>query len=141
MPGTNIISPIDEQPDEDWDTVLTVNLTGAMQVLRAAAKKMKSTGSKGKVVNVSSIWGLNSKAQRSAYSASKTGLIGLTRAAAIDLASDEILVNALCPGFTKTELTESILSAEEMEQLAQDVPLGRFASVDEIAQAALFLCS
>ena len=82
-----------------------------------------------------------SKAKRNSYSASKTGVIGLTRASALDLAPYNILVNALCPGFTKTELTVSILSRTEMKKLASDVPLGRFAEVSEIAKIAVFLCS
>jgi 3-oxoacyl-[acyl-carrier protein] reductase len=92
-------------------------------------------------LNISSIFGIVSKEKRDSYSASKTGLIGLTRAASIDLAPSSILVNALCPGFTKTDLTSSILSESDMKKLLQDVPMGRFAEPEEIAKAAVFLCS
>ena len=68
-------------------------------------------------------------------------MIGLTRASALDLAPYNILVNALCPGFTSTELTMSILSKEEIRKISKQIPLGRFAKVEEIAKTAIFLCS
>jgi 3-oxoacyl-[acyl-carrier protein] reductase len=139
--GINKIEPIDEISDDDWTKILTVNLTGAMRMTRAVSKNMKNNKKGGRILNISSIFGVVSKSRRNAYSASKTGLIGLTRASALDLAPDHILVNALCPGFTMTELTQSVLSKKDMEELRREVPLGRFAEVDEIARAALFLCS
>lgn len=139
--GINIIEPIDKVQDEHWEKVLAVNLTGPMRLMRETVKMMKESGRGGKILNISSIFGVVSKAKRNSYSASKTGLIGLTRASALDLAPYNILVNALCPGFTKTELTVSILSRTEMKGLASDVPLGRFAEVSEIAKIAVFLCS
>ena len=139
--GINIIEPIDEIQDEHWEKVLTVNLTGSMRLMREVAKVMKKNSQGGKILNISSIFGVVSKAKRNSYSASKTGMIGLTRASALDLAPYNILVNALCPGFTLTELTMSILSEEEMNVLATEVPLGRFADVSEIAKIAVFLCS
>jgi 3-oxoacyl-[acyl-carrier protein] reductase len=102
---------------------------------------MKGQKTGGKILNISSIFGVVSKEKRNAYSASKTGLIGLTRSSALDLAQYNILVNALCPGFTMTELTKSVLSKADMDKLRADVPLQRFAEVDEIARAGLFLCS
>jgi len=139
--GINIIEPIYKLNDRNWNKVIAVNLSGAMQMMRCCAKKMMALGRGGKILNVSSIFGVVSKEKRNAYTASKTGLIGLTRASALDLAQQGILVNALCPGFTNTELTVSILSEQEMRRLAQDVPVGRFAEVEEIAKAAVFLCS
>lgn len=139
--GINKIEPVDEITDEDWEKILTVNLTGAMRMTRAVARSMKKRGKGGRILNFSSIFGIVSKSRRNAYSASKTGLIGLTRASALDLAPDNILVNAICPGFTLTELTKTILSKEDMEELRKEVPLQRFAEVDEIARAAVFLCS
>lgn len=139
--GINKIELIDEITDEDWERILMVNLTGSMRMTRAVSKNMKKNNHGGKILNISSIFGIVSKTRRNAYSASKTGLIGLTRASALDLAPFNILVNALCPGFTNTELTQSVLSRKDMEDLRQEVPLGRFAEVNEIARAALFLCS
>ena len=139
--GINIIEPIDELKEENWQKVLDVNLTGPMLLTREVSKKMKKNNKGGKILNISSIFGCVSKAKRNSYSASKTALIGLTRASALDLAPYNILVNALCPGFTSTELTMSILSKEEIRKISKQIPLGRFAKVEEIAKTAIFLCS
>lgn len=139
--GINIIEPVDEIKDEHWDKIIKVNLTGAMKITRAVARIMKKNKQGGKILNVSSVFGIISKAKRDAYSASKAGLIGLMRASALDLAPYNILVNALCPGFTMTDLTKSILSKKEIEQLSREIPLGRFAREEEIACAAAFICS
>lgn len=139
--GINVNESIGEISDEHWDSIIKINLTGAMKILRSVARNMIKSGNRGKIVNISSIWGVISKPKRDAYSAAKTGLIGLTKASALDLAPYGILVNALCPGFVNTELTRRMLLPEEMQKLATEVPLGRFAEVDEVACAAAFLCS
>lgn len=139
--GINVNEPIDEISDENWDAIVKIDLTGAMKMMRSVARVMKKGEHEGRIVNISSIWGVISKSKRNSYSAAKTGLIGLTRAVALDLAPHGILVNALCPGFVNTELTSRMLSKEEMAQLASEVPLGRFAEVDDIARVVLFLCS
>jgi 3-oxoacyl-[acyl-carrier protein] reductase len=139
--GINIIESIDEIKDKNWEKILTVNLTGPMRLMREVTKVMKKNKHGGKILNISSIFGVVSNAKRNSYSASKTGLIGLTRASSLDLAQYNILVNALCPGFTSTELTKSILSNKEMKDLSSQVPIGRFADVSEIAKIAIFLCS
>lgn len=138
--GINVIQAIDQVSENNWHAILQVNLTGPMILMNTIAKIMKRRKG-GKIVNISSIFGVVSKDKRGAYSASKSGLIGLTRAAALDLAKDGILVNALCPGFTDTELTNSILSDVEKDNIERSIPLQRFASADEIAKVALFLCS
>lgn len=139
--GINIIESIDELDQGHWEKILQVNLTGAMLVMKESARIMKRNNTGGKILNISSVFGIVSKAKRNSYSASKSGLIGLTRASALDLASYNILVNALCPGFTRTELTESILSENEKKILVSEIPLGRFADASEIANIAVFLCS
>jgi len=139
--GINIIEPIDEIKDENWEKILRINLTGPMHLIRETAKVVKKNRKGGKILNISSIFGIVSRVKRSSYSASKTGLIGLTRSVALDLAPNNILVNALCPGFTLTELTTSILSKKEIKELTSKIPLGRFADVSEIARIAVFLCS
>ena len=138
--GINMIEPVDDLNIEHWRAILEVNLTGPVILIKGVSRIMKRRRY-GRIVNVSSVFGLVSKAKRASYSASKSGLIGLTRAAALDLAPSNILVNAVCPGFTNTELTFSILSAAERKELAHAVPLGRFAQVDEIAKTIVFLCS
>lgn len=138
--GINIIESIDELNKDNWDMMLQVNLTGPMLLAKEVSSVMKKR-KKGRILNVSSIWGVISKEKRDAYCATKTGLIGLTRAMALDLAPYNILVNVLCPGFTMTELTKSTLLKSEIDSLSAQVPLGRFACVEEIARVAVFLCS
>lgn len=138
--GINIIEPIYNINIDSWQKLLKVNLTGAMVIMREVSQKMKKNKG-GKILNISSIFGVISKSNRAAYSATKSGLIGLTRAAALDLADYNILINALCPGFTLTDLTKSILPKEEIRALASEVPLGRFADIPEVAKVAVFLCS
>jgi 3-oxoacyl-[acyl-carrier protein] reductase len=138
--GINIIEPVFAVTLGNWEKVLKVNLTGPLILMKEISKIMKRQRH-GRIVNVSSIFGMVSREKRNVYSASKTGLIGLTRAASLDLAPHNVLVNAICPGFTKTELTFSILSPKERKVLSKDIPLGRFAEVEEIAKTVLFLCS
>lgn len=118
-----------------------MNLTGAARLLKVVSARMMARGKGGKVLNVSSIFGVVSRARRNSYSASKAGLIGLTRASALDLAPHGILVNAICPGFTKTDLTMSVLASQDIKQLVAQIPAGRMATEDEIARTAVFLCS
>ena len=139
--GINIIEPIDKINDENWKKILSVNLTGPMLLMKEVSIIMKKNKKGGKILNISSIFGYVSKSKRNSYSASKFGLIGLTKSASLDLAPFNILVNALCPGFTSTELTKSILSEKDITSLTGQIPLGRFAKADEIANVALFLCS
>ena len=138
--GVNKINPVTEIEDGDWDWIQTVNLKGVFQLTKQVAKKMKKQ-KHGKIVNVSSIWGVISKAQRAAYSTSKWGLIGFTKSVALDLAPYNVLVNAISPGFVNTELTKKILSREQMDELSRNVPLGRFAEPKEIAKTILYLSS
>lgn len=139
--GINKIDDIDMIKDSDWDRIVKVNLTGCERLIKKVSAIMKVKAIQGRILNISSIFGVISKAKRHAYSASKSGLIGLTRSASLDLASHGILVNALCPGFVETELTASILSPAQMSELKGQVPLGRFANPLEIARSAVFLCS
>lgn len=137
--GTNINNPITELRDEDLDYLDRVNLQAPIQLMRAAVEPMRRTGG-GRIVNIASIWSIVTRRGRIAYSASKFGLLGATKAAAVDLADDNILVNAVSPGFTMTELTERTLSASDIASLESQVPLGRFANPDEIAGVVFFLC-
>lgn len=139
--GINIIEPIDEIQNNHWDEVLMVNLTGPMRIMKEISKMMKKNKIEGKILNISSIFGVVSRVKRNAYSASKSGLIGLTHASALDLAPYNILVNAICPGFTDTELSKTILTKKELEELTARIPLGRFADASEIAKIAVILCS
>ena len=112
---------------------LRVNLAAPLQVARAARMK------KGRIVNVSSIWGSVSKPSRAAYSASKAGLDGLTRALALEWAP--VLVNAVAPGYTDTEMLREYNSQEELARIRGTIPLGRFCSPAEVAELVFFLGS
>ncbi len=138
--GINKLNSIDEIKNENWDDIISVNLQAPMIITRRVSQGMKERRY-GRIVNISSIFGTISKAKRSLYSVSKFGLRGLTVASALDLAPYNVLVNTVSPGFVQTELTERILKKDEMEQLALQVPLGRFSRPEEISKAVLFLAS
>jgi acetoacetyl-CoA reductase/3-oxoacyl-[acyl-carrier protein] reductase len=125
--------------DDEWRSVIDVNLNGAFHVLRAAARGMAAAGY-GRIVNVASINGLRGKFGQSNYSASKAGLIGLTKAAARELGPKGVTVNAIAPGMVLTEMTLRL--AEEHRQRALDeTVLKRLPEVDDVASAVLFLLS
>ena len=138
--GVNKIDSIYEISDNDWDWINRVNMQGPFLLTREVSKIMRKQGS-GRIVNIASIFGIVSKAKRAAYSTTKWGLIGFTKAVALDLVSDNILVNALSPGFVDTELTRQILGKKELERLVRTIPLKRMASTKEIAKIVLFLSS
>ena len=138
--GVNKINPIDEIAEEDWDWINAVNLRGPFLITKMLAKKMKEQKS-GRIVNISSIFGVVSKEKRAAYSTTKWGLIGLTKAIALDLAPDNILVNVVSPGFVDTELTRRVLGEEGIDELVRKIPQLRLANCKEIAKTVLFLAS
>jgi 3-oxoacyl-[acyl-carrier protein] reductase len=125
--------------DEDWDLVLNVNLKGAFIMTRAVSKVMMRQR-KGKIVNVSSVVGLMGNVGQANYSASKAGLIGLTKSSAKEFASRNITVNAIAPGYVETEMTAA-LSAEARAAFLSVIPLKRGCSPDEVAGVVAFLAS
>jgi acetoacetyl-CoA reductase/3-oxoacyl-[acyl-carrier protein] reductase len=125
--------------DDEWDSVLDVNLTGAFHVLRAVAPGMVAAGY-GRVVNVVSINGMRGKFGQANYSASKAGLIGLTKTAARELGPKGVTVNAVAPGMVLTEMTLAL--ADEFRQRAMDESLlKKLPEVEDVAAAVLFLLS
>jgi 3-oxoacyl-[acyl-carrier protein] reductase len=138
--GINRINPIDETLLEDYNDVLAVNLEAPFRITRLVSSMMKKNNY-GRIINIASIFGVISKAKRSLYSMSKFGLRGLTVSTAIELAPYNILVNSVSPGFVLTELTQSILSEQEIKDLAEQVPMKRFASPEEISSVIMFLAS
>jgi 3-oxoacyl-[acyl-carrier protein] reductase len=138
--GINIVSDIREVKPEDLRKILEVNLAAPAIIISQLAKPMTQKGY-GRIVNISSIFGIGSRAGRSSYSAAKSGLIGQTRAVALDLAKDNILVNALCPGFVLTDLTRQVLGEKGMEEVSGQIPMGRLAQTTDIVPAVLFLAS
>jgi 3-oxoacyl-[acyl-carrier protein] reductase len=125
--------------DEDWDAVLAVNLKGSFNAIRAVARVMMRQRS-GKIVNISSVAGVVGNPGQANYAASKAGLIGLTKAVAKEMASRNICVNAVAPGFVETDMT-AVLSEEQRQALMSVIPLKRGSKPGEIAGVVAFLAS
>lgn len=138
--GMNHIVPIDGVKAADLERLMALNLN-APTILSGAASHLMRQQNWGRILNIASIWSVITKPGRVMYTASKFGLVGLTKATAVDLAQYNILVNALSPGFTRTDLTNATVPAEEQALIAQQVPMRRFAEPEEMARVALFLCS
>ena len=138
--GSNKPQPTEQIADDDWDSLVELNLSSCMVLTRALVGPMKERHW-GRIINISSILGLTSAAGRSAYSATKSGLIGLTRAAANDLGPYGITVNCLAPGPFLTDLPASLLTAEQQAIFAQKTILGRWAKPEELVGPALLLAS
>lgn len=136
----NRINYIYDASFTDWEDVLNVNLRAPFVILHDVSQVMKRNGY-GRIVNIASIFGVISKEKRAIYSSSKSGLVGLTKAAAIDLAPYNILVNCVSPGFVLTELTERILTEIEIKDLTARIPLGRMAVPEDISKVVIFLSS
>lgn len=126
--------------EDDWDAVMDTNLKGAWNFCRAALRVMLKGEEGGSILNISSISGTVGMAGQSNYSASKAGMIGLTKALAKEVASRRITVNALALGMVATEMTGA-LNAEYQAKILEQIPLGRFAEPDEVARIACFLLS
>ena len=125
--------------EEDWDFVMKVNLTGTFNCSKAAAKYMMKQR-KGRIVNIASIVGVMGNAGQANYSASKAGIIGLTKTSARELASRNITVNAVAPGFIDTEMTRS-LNENIKQQLKEQIPVGKLGRPEDIANCIKFLVS
>jgi len=125
--------------EDDWDVVLETNLKGTFLMMKHAARGMIKRRA-GRIINITSVVGLNGNKGQSNYSASKAGMIGFTKSVAKELASRNVLVNAVAPGYIDTELTRGI-SAEAKKYLLDNIPLGRLGQGPDIAGAVLFLAS
>ena len=138
--GINPLGGADEVSEAEFDETLRVDLTAPMLLAHALAPRMAARGY-GRILNVSSIWSLVGKPRRFAYSVAKSGLNGLTRALAVEVAASGVLVNAVAPGFVDTELTRRNNTPAELAAAEALIPLGRLAAPAEIAELAAFLCS
>ncbi len=125
--------------DEDWDAVLDANLRGAFASIRAASRGMMKRRS-GRIINISSVVGVIGNRGQANYAASKAGLIGLTKSVAKELASRNILCNAVAPGFIATDMTAA-LGEDQRKALEGQIPLERLGSPADIASAVAFLAS
>jgi 3-oxoacyl-[acyl-carrier protein] reductase len=126
--------------EEDWDSVIDTNLKGAWNFSRAALRHMLKNEGGGSVLNISSISGVVGMGGQSNYSASKAGMIGLTKALAKEVASRNVSVNALALGLVATDMSQA-LNEEYREKLRGQIPMGRYAEPEEVARIACFLLS
>ncbi|KAF0223316.1 MAG: 3-oxoacyl-acyl-carrier protein [Rhodospirillaceae bacterium] len=125
--------------DEDWDSVINVNLTAAFRLCRAAIKGMMKRRS-GRIINITSIVGVTGNPGQVNYCASKAGMIGMTKSLAQEVASRNVTVNAVAPGFIATAMTDE-LNDEQKARINAQIPAGRMGSAEEIAAAVLYLAS
>ncbi len=138
--GTNKPQAIDEISDQVWDEVLEINLTSVMALTRALVPQMKERRW-GRIIHISSIMGFLSKEKRNTYSATKSALLGLARASALDLGPFGITVNCIAPGPFLTDLPMSVLSDAEKKAFADHTALGRWGNPEELAGPILLLAS
>jgi 3-oxoacyl-[acyl-carrier protein] reductase len=125
--------------DEDWDLVLHTDLSSAFYLTRAAAKPMMKARA-GRIINITSVVGLVGNAGQANYAAAKAGLVGLTKAVAKELASRNVLVNAVAPGFIASEMTDAMSEQAKTETLAA-IPLGRYGRPEEVAALVHYLAT
>ena len=142
--GTHDGKGIQEAGEEDWDRIIGANLKSVFLVSKAALPSLKQTG--GAIINMGSMVGLVGQGSSGAYSASKGGIVALTKNMALDLAPHRIRVNCICPGWVETPLVDEWFALQPDEARARDYvnaihPLGRIAAADEIGNVALFLAS
>jgi 3-hydroxybutyrate dehydrogenase len=149
--GIQYTETVDDFPEEKWDAILAINLSANFHAIKAALPYMKEKNW-GRIINTASVHGLVGSANKSAYVAAKHGVIGLTKVVALENASTGITCNAICPGWVLTALVqrqiddlaakESISQAEAQARLVQaKQPSGNFATPEQIAELALFICS
>ncbi|MFB6270264.1 MAG: SDR family NAD(P)-dependent oxidoreductase [Halobacterium sp.] len=150
--GTTVEKHVFEQTPEEWQHVLDVNLTGTFYGSQVAGEQMAEQGDGGHIINVSSIYGSIGVQGRAPYNATKAGIENLTRNLAVELAEYDIHVNALAPGYVKTELAEAPWGEEAPdtdwpyygyaeEHIENRTPLGRFGTFEEVQNCATFLAS
>jgi 3-oxoacyl-[acyl-carrier protein] reductase len=130
---------IPRMTDEDWDTVIATNLRSVFLFTRAASLVMMRQRS-GRIVNISSVSGIMGNPGQANYSASKAGIIGLTRTVARELAGRKVTVNAICPGFIASDMTDA-LGPAVLDEVKKRVPAKRLGEADEVADAVLYLAS
>ena len=149
--GIQHVSPIENFPPEKWDMIIAINLSSAFHTIRHAVPIMRKAGW-GRIINTASAHALVASPAKAAYVAAKHGIAGLTKTIALEVARDNITVNAICPGYVWTPLVEKQIpdtaKARNMteEQVKNDIllaaaPTKKFTTVEQVAQLALFLCS
>lgn len=143
--NAGINSPVADTADasgEEFDHVMAINLRGVWNCMKYELRQMRKQGS-GAIVNCSSIGGLIGIAERGVYHASKHGVIGLTKSAALEYAARGIRINAVCPGTIETPMVAGMMATQEeaMKEILKDMPIGRMGRPEEVAATVLWLCS
>ena len=137
--GISLWGLFDTVTDEQWAEIIGTNLTGTFNCTRRAVPAMLKN-KHGRIINISSVWGQEGASCEAAYSASKAGVIGLTKALAKEYAPSGITVNCICPGVIDTDMM-SRFSDEEKAEICEDIPAGRMGSPEEVAEAVSFFAS
>ena len=138
--GINMVSPINEIDEKYLDEIYKVNLRGPIIMTKEISKIMIKKR-RGKIINISSIFGTVGKSGRSLYSSTKFGLVGLTKSASLDLAKYNILVNTISPGVINTGLTKKVLNSVEEKRIKKDIPLKKLGKASDVSYLVCFLCS
>ena len=138
--GINKIGPLSDYPLDDFAAIQQVNVTTPFLLCKAVVPGMCQRHF-GRIVNITSVFSVVSREQRSAYSASKFGLLGLSRALALEVAKENVLVNCLAPGFIETDMSQEILGPQGIEEIVQRIPMNRMGRPEEIAHWVKFLVS
>lgn len=143
--GAVAVATAEETSDEDWHLLLDVNLTGSFLVSRAALPLLRKSG-RASIVNIGSVLGIVARKQRAAYCAAKAGVIGLTRAMALDHAHENIRVNCICPAIVETDLglasmAKAVDPAAERKRRSAEIPLSRLGKPEDVALMAVYLAS
>ena len=130
------------QSEQDWDQIIAINLKGVWLCLIYEIQQMLKQGAGGAIVNMGSVTGLIGSVGAAAYSASKHGVIGLTKSAALENAKSGIRINAVCPGFTETPMADRIFRVPQIQKHVLNChPIGRLGRPVEIAEAVVWMCS
>ncbi|HEX4121344.1 MAG TPA: SDR family oxidoreductase [Verrucomicrobiae bacterium] len=138
--GINFLKPIPDLDSAVWMQMQQVNLAAALALIQWAVPFMREQRW-GRILNLSSVFGVVTKEKRCAYSMTKAALNALTRSAAVEFGPDSVLVNSLCPGYVDTEMTSRNNSPADLEKIKSTIPLRRMALPEELAAVAGFLCS
>jgi 3-hydroxybutyrate dehydrogenase len=149
--GIQHVAPIEEFPVDRWDAIIAINLSSAFHTIRLALPKMRAAGW-GRIINIASVHGLVASAQKTAYVAAKHGIVGLTKAVALETAGTGVTCNAICPGWVLTPLVQKQVDARAAQQnlsnedakrslLAEKQPSMEFATPEQLGALAVFLCS
>jgi NAD(P)-dependent dehydrogenase (short-subunit alcohol dehydrogenase family) len=134
--------PIADESEENWDRIIDINLKGTWLCLKHEIRQMLQQGDGGAIVNMASVAGLIGAPGSAAYAASKHGVMGLTKSAALETARSGIRVNAVCPAVVDTPMGERLFGEPEMHKFAIGLhPIGRFGTPVEIAEAVVWMCS